>query len=40
MKLEKNLVWIESKEHFIGNIELILGILSYIINNTKPEPKS
>jgi hypothetical protein len=37
MKLEKNLVFLESKEHFIGTIELILGILSYIIKNTKPK---
>ena len=34
MKLENNIVAIETEEHFIGNIESILGILDYVIKIT------
>ncbi|NEO00634.1 MAG: hypothetical protein F6K50_35890 [Moorea sp. SIO3I7] len=37
MKLVKNSVYIESEEHFIGNLEALLGILSQIINSTRPQ---
>ncbi|NEO67103.1 MAG: hypothetical protein F6J98_44835, partial [Moorea sp. SIO4G2] len=37
MKLVKNSVSIESEEHFIGNLEDLLGILSHIINSTRPQ---
>ncbi|WP_424094175.1 hypothetical protein [Moorena producens] len=37
MKLVKNSVSIESEEHFIGNLEALLGILSHIINSTRPQ---
>lgn len=37
IKLVKNSVSIESEEHFIGNLESLLGILSYIINSTRPQ---
>lgn len=37
MKLVDNTVSIESGEHFIGNIELILGILTQIIQTTFPQ---
>ena len=37
MKLVDNIVSIESGEQFIGNIELILGILTQIIHTTFPQ---
>jgi len=36
MKLAEKLVAIEPGEHFINNIESLLGILSYIIHTTRP----
>ncbi|NES83599.1 MAG: hypothetical protein F6K10_20530 [Moorea sp. SIO2B7] len=36
MKLENNMVYLEGEEHFIGNIESILGIISLIIKETSP----
>jgi hypothetical protein len=36
LKLADNTVFIESGEHFIGNLESILGILSQIIHSTRP----
>lgn len=36
LKLVENKVYLESKEHFINNLELILGILSHIIDTTRP----
>ncbi|MBO1346075.1 MAG: hypothetical protein EBE86_001120 [Hormoscilla sp. GUM202] len=40
LKLEANTVYIEAGEHFIGNIELLLGILSQIIHTTLPRSMS
>ncbi|NEQ11834.1 MAG: hypothetical protein F6K37_40005 [Moorea sp. SIO4E2] len=37
MKLIKNSVYIDSEEHFIGNLEDMLGIISHIINSTRPQ---
>ncbi|MCP2727251.1 hypothetical protein [Limnofasciculus baicalensis] len=36
IKLVENQVYLESREHFINNLELILGILSQIIDTTRP----
>ena len=36
MKLEKSTVYIETTEHFIENIQLILGILMQIVQLTRP----
>ena len=36
MKLRETTVYIEPKEHFIENIELLFGILSQMINETRP----
>ncbi len=36
IKLVENKVYLESREHFINNLELILGILSQIIDTTRP----
>lgn len=36
MKLPEKLVAIEPGEHFINNLESLLGILSYIIHTTRP----
>ncbi|HBE17799.1 MAG TPA: hypothetical protein DEA78_21210 [Cyanobacteria bacterium UBA11159] len=38
LKLVEDKVYLESKEHFINNLELILGILSHIIDTTRPNP--
>ena len=36
MKLTENTVFIDAEEHFIGSLELILGILAEIIQTTRP----
>lgn len=36
IKLVENKVYLESREHFINNLELILGILAQIIDTTRP----